>query len=131
MEAPMRQLRCRKWVVAITLVLLASACAGKIFEPTAREDGSNPWGAPRREPTADECETLAPSVGTTPLRRLTQEQYRNTVRDALGMEMPEEASRRLLDIPDGREGGFASSADAPGTEPMQGYVAIAEVLAET
>lgn len=120
-----------KAAFGVVLVFASAGCEGSIYEPTGRPiDETSPWGTPD-EPTIDECAERAPSVGATPLRRLTQEQYRNTVRDVLGFDLPADAARRLLDIPDGREGGFASSADAPGAEPMQGYVAMAEVIART
>ena len=71
-----------------------------------------------------------PDVGVVPMRRLTQRLYRHAIGDLLGEPtLPENAERRLLQITDGREGGFASTVEAPSTEAIRGYVAVAEELA--
>src|SRR5690242_11137426 len=67
-----------------------------------------------------------PQAGLAPLRRLTREQYANTVRDLLGITDP-----ATDDLPiDEGAGGFYSNVIAPVTElQIEKYRAAAEVLA--
>jgi hypothetical protein len=67
-----------------------------------------------------------PQAGLAPLRRLTLEQYVNTIRDLLGVSDPITA-----DLPvDEGAGGFYSNIIAPITElQVEKYRAAAEVLA--
>jgi hypothetical protein len=67
-----------------------------------------------------------PQAGLAPLRRLTREQYANTVRDLLGITDP-----ATDDLPiDEGAGGFYSNVIAPITElQIEKYRAAAEVLA--
>jgi hypothetical protein len=69
---------------------------------------------------------VAPAAGLAPLRRLTHEQYANTVRDLLGISDP-----ILGDLPvDEGAGGFYSNLIAPISElALEKYRTVAEVLA--
>src|SRR5436190_3842054 len=59
---------------ALALLVVWSGCAG-VPAPLA----------PSPEPTASYKLGSAPQAGLAPLRRLTRDQYRNTVRDLLGI----------------------------------------------
>jgi hypothetical protein len=66
-----------------------------------------------------------PQAGLAPLRRLTREQYANTIRDLLGLNDP-------VDLPiDEGVGGFYSNVIAPVTElHIEKYRSAAEALAQ-
>jgi len=77
--------------------LLAAACQGSIDngpgKTGGKDDPVNPGMDPPTKP--GDRPTPAPagvSAGVAPLRRLTANQYRNTVRDLLGIEDPVPAS---------------------------------------
>src|SRR5580693_1677713 len=73
------------------------------------------------------CTTLSP--GATPLRRLTQPEYNNTVRDLLG----DSSSPASAFPPDQRQGDFSNTAVALTVSPLlaQSYQTAAETLATT
>jgi hypothetical protein len=118
----------RNTVIGGLLLPLLLGCNGLIADATGPRSSTGETTDPPFDPSV--CETAAPSVGETPLRRLTNAQFRATVRAALGLEtLPEDVTRRLDEIPDGRAGGFASTTDAPTPEVLGRYVDIAEDLA--
>jgi hypothetical protein len=87
-------------------------------------------GVPTRvAPAPGELRTVvthAPQAGMAPLRRLTREQYANTIRDLVGLSDPV-----IEDLPiDEGAGGFFSNVIAPVTElHIEKYRTAAEVLA--
>lgn len=81
--------------------------------------------------TLERCEAEQ-AVGDTPLRRLTYQQYRNTVVDLFGTGVfTSDSNQQLRDIPDGSAGRFAVSAEAPSSEILRAYLSAAEFLAES
>ncbi|MEM9193652.1 MAG: DUF1592 domain-containing protein, partial [Myxococcota bacterium] len=121
------------WALPLAFVLGCSGVFGDVAAGEGEEIDARPPPPEDLTPdvvTADQCAELQPSVGETPLRRLTQAQYRNTIVDLLGIEaLPTEATVRLGNIPDGREGGFASSGTAPDEQILRTYMGVAEDLA--
>lgn len=112
--------------------LFVSACNGSIADPANLQPGTDPgpWGPGDPPPTLDECLEREASVGVSPLRRLTRAQLRNALIDVLELEsLPAETEAQIVELPDGREGGFDSTAGAPSSEALRGYIAIAETLA--
>lgn len=76
---------------------------------------------------AAQCLDAPRQIGATSLRRLTQSQYRNTVRDLLGLE----ATMVEGFAPDERVGAFKSNAVAPVVDlQVEQYMDAAELLAE-
>ncbi len=114
------------------LFLVLTACNGVIGDGGSAA-GSVPGdrdGSPG--PILDlECDEGAGfTVGHTPLRRLTAEQYRLTVRDLLGVEaLDADTVRTLSLVPDGQVETFASTTLAPDTENVRSYLTLAEDLA--
>lgn len=103
------------------LALLGAACVAACYSggPTDGASGPGP------DPTAPSCAKVSP--GPAPLRRLTQTQYDNTVRDLLG-----DASHPAQAFPpDQRLGDFSNTAVALTVPPLlaQGYEGAAEALA--
>ena len=88
---------------------------------------SGPGGVSGTSMTQAACTTLSP--GATPLRRLTQPEYNNTVRDLLG----DTSSPRVAFPPDQRQGDFSNTAVALTVSPLlaQSYETAAETLATT
>ncbi|MGE0788085.1 MAG: DUF1592 domain-containing protein [Sandaracinaceae bacterium] len=120
----MTRTQTNRWLLALLLL----GCNGMITAP----EGERPVPPTTMMPTIDAayCETVPSRVGAAPLRRLTRAQYETTALAALGIDtLPEDAVRRLGEIPDGRSGGFASTTDAPTPEILARYVDIAEDLA--
>jgi hypothetical protein len=113
--------RARAHLLLLVLACAAApaGCAGRSapspFSPLS--DGIRPGTAPRGS---------APAAGVAPLRRLTREQYANTVRDLLGF-----TDGVAADLPvDEGAGGFFSNAIAPVTElQLEKYRGAAEQLA--
>jgi hypothetical protein len=81
-------------------VVLAAGCVGNIGD---RDEGQ--LVPPGSDPTST---VSCPSVGTTPLRRLSQAEYANAVRDAVGVTF--DASQLEGDE---KVGAFASNSHAP------------------
>jgi hypothetical protein len=119
------------------LRLLASAiaigaCVGSIGDGAGGSgEGIGPAGSgvgsQPGKTTQSACATLTP--GPTPLRRLTQSEYDNTVRDLLG----DTTSPASQFPPDQRVGDFTNTAVALTVSPLlaQNYEAAAEALAAT
>jgi hypothetical protein len=115
-------------VLAATVAVAASlgACSGDIGGP---DDGTGPGGSSGgtsggTNPAAD-CANISP--GAAPLRRLTQSQYNNVVRDLLGDKT------RPADgfPPDQTTGTFSNNAASQTVSPLlaQSYQQAAESLA--
>ena len=74
-----------------------------------------------------QCVDAPRQIGATSLKRLTQSQYRNTVRDLLGLD----ATMAEGFAPDERVGAFKSNATAPVVDlQVEQYMDAAELLAE-
>jgi hypothetical protein len=94
--------------------------------PGADDGDGDDGGSDDDGDAAEQC--AAPSVGVSPLRRLTRSQYDNTIRDLLGITG--NPSEKLA--PDEKVGAFYSNATAPVTELLaEQYMRVAEELAET
>ena len=89
--------------------------------------GAAGGGASGTSTTQAVCTTLSP--GASPLRRLTQSEYNNTVRDLLG----DTSSPANAFPPDQRQGDFSNTAVALTVSPLlaQSYETAAETLATT
>ncbi len=120
-----------RWFPLVAMVLVA--CSGDIEDPQNTVPNLPPRAErpdPLTPPSPEVCAETAPNVGATPLRRLTRRQMSNAIRDLFRLDqVPATIASRLLTIPDGREGGFDSTASAPSVEGTRGYTAIAEELA--
>src|SRR5690606_16115281 len=68
-------------LIVTSSLVLATACTGGIGDPPAGPRGTDRPIEPEM-PVA--CDLGVPQVAPAPLRRLTPEQYRNTLRDLLG-----------------------------------------------
>lgn len=110
----------RDWLKPVSFSAVIFGCSG-----------SNPEGPEPRQisgpdaPQPSECTASAELAA--PLRRLTQLEYRNTVRDLLGVEPPSS-----LEFPvDGRAGGFDNNATVLSVSPLlaEKYLEAAEALA--
>jgi hypothetical protein len=112
--------------------MVTLGCNGVIGDPGATGDGDTERPPPGESPVLDlACADDAPiSVGHTPLRRLTADQYRHTVRGLLGVgRLDADTERSLGLIPDGRVDYFASSTQAPDPEGVRAYLTLSEGLA--
>ena len=112
----------REWLTSLGLVALAVGCAGS--DPSAPAPGEMPGNVPMA-PEPSECTASADLAA--PLRRLTQLEYRNTVRDLLGVELPAD-----FDFPDDAlAGGFDNNAAVLSVSPLlaEKYLEAAEALA--
>lgn len=129
---------CARSIVEITLWALLSACTGTIegtSSPLGRGgDGNNldntggggrgQGGSGGKESPATACESL--KSGPSPLRRLTQREYDNTVTDLLGFGR--ELEREFPQ--DERAGPFYSNVtETPGEAAIGMYQVAAETLA--
>ncbi len=89
-----------------------------------QDDGGEPEPTDPEPPTA--CDM--PQVGPTPMRRLTRDEYDNTVRDLLG---DTSAPARLF-APDEAVAGFSANAVAPlSAGQLEQYFQAGETLAQT
>src|ERR1700722_1902210 len=111
-----------------------AACVGSIGDGSDVGGGmggmggaGGPGGTSGTSMTQAACTTLSP--GATPLRRLTQGEYNNTVRDLLG----DTSSPASALPPDQRRGDFSNTAVALTVSPLlaQSYETAAEALATT
>lgn len=110
-----------RWAARMLLVagLAMAGCVGDLADRPAR-----PHGAARGPMT---CE--APSVGGTPVRRLTQAQYGYSVLDLLGLDaLTSEEAQRLSTIADGAVGRFQGSGGLVDSEVARTYLTLAEAL---
>lgn len=96
------------WVGAL---LSLGGCSGLIMDPTGEEDGS-----PGERPAPVVCEEDTVVLGSTPMRRLTNAEYANTVRDLFGAALPD-----LPEQPDDAvaEGNFENQARALGPSDVR------------
>lgn len=122
--------RLRPWLAPIGVlcpVLAIAACVGSIGDGAGTADGGLGPGSGSPETTQSVCATISP--GATPLRRLTQGEYDNTVRDLLG----DTTSPATAFPPDQRVGDFSNTAVALTVSPLlaQSYESAAEALATT
>lgn len=95
------------------------------------EDSSDSGEDPD-SPVDAACGDAALEISAAPLRRLTAEQYRNTVTDLFGpgFELGDATARLELFI-DGKAGGFASTTALADTEVIRNYMLLAESIAST
>ncbi|MEM9188341.1 MAG: DUF1592 domain-containing protein [Myxococcota bacterium] len=114
--------------LAVSVFLLAFGCTGT-FDAEQGEGGEHAAVRPPEVIDPVTCAATPPTVGATPLRRLTQLQYLNTIALVLDGPMPADAETRLRSILDGREGGFRSSAGVLDEELVRQYLALADELA--
>jgi hypothetical protein len=120
--------RLRPWLApigALCPVLAIAACVGSIGDGAGTADGGLASGSVTT--TQSVCATISP--GASPLRRLTQGEYDNTVRDLLG----DTTSPASAFPPDQRVGDFSNTAVALTVSPLlaQSYESAAEALATT
>ena len=109
-----------------------AACVGSIGDGgegagTMAAGAGGPGGISGTSTTQAACGTLSP--GASPLRRLTQSEYNNTVRDLLG----DTSNPASAFPPDQRQGDFSNTAVALTVSPLlaQSYETAAETLATT
>lgn len=117
--------------VIAALWLSTSACTGSLGggddSPGATVDRAPGTIEPGTGPASDpNCERLHP--GPSPLRRLTRDEYDNTVRDLLG----DDSRRGQSFPPDGEAYGFTNNAklSAASLILVEGYAAAAKAAAE-
>ena len=104
---------------AVLCAALGSACEAEI-------DGAASGNTGGSGQVEEELRCDAPSVEAAPLRRLTREQYDNTVRDLLGIEG--QPSQRIAQ--DEKVAAFYSNAVAPVNRlAVEQYVGVADELA--
>ncbi|HZO13472.1 MAG TPA: DUF1592 domain-containing protein [Polyangiaceae bacterium] len=73
------------------------------------------------------CSEAAPDAGATPLRRLTRDEYDNTVRDLMGID----ASFATSFVPDEIVAGFAAnSVTSPSKLQLEDYLYTSETIVE-
>lgn len=95
------------------------------------EDSSDSGEDPD-SPVDAACGDAALQISAAPLRRLTAEQYRNTVTDLFGPGFElDEATARLELFIDGKAGGFAATTALADTEVIRNYMLLAENIATT
>ena len=111
---------------AVAVAASVAACSGDIGGP---DDGSGtgPGGSSGSTNPAAACTTVSP--GAAPLRRMTQSQYNNTVRDLLG----DKTHPADTFPPDQTTGTFSNNAASQTVSPLlaQSYQQAAEALAAT
>jgi Protein of unknown function (DUF1592)/Protein of unknown function (DUF1588)/Protein of unknown function (DUF1587)/Protein of unknown function (DUF1595)/Protein of unknown function (DUF1585) len=129
--------RLRPWLTPVKFLgpgLAIAACVGSIGDGSGVGAaggigaGLGPGGSgPGTSTTQDVCATLSP--GASPLRRLTQSEYNNSVRDLLG----DSSNPASAFPPDQRQGDFSNTAVALTVSPLlaQSYQTAAESLAAT
>jgi Protein of unknown function (DUF1592)/Protein of unknown function (DUF1588)/Protein of unknown function (DUF1587)/Protein of unknown function (DUF1595)/Protein of unknown function (DUF1585) len=111
--------------------LAIASCVGSIGDGAGSGGAGSGLGAssagPGTSTTQAVCTTLSP--GAAPLRRLTQPEYNNTVRDLLA----DTSNPASAFPPDQRQGDFSNTAVALTVSPLlaQSYQTAAETLATT
>lgn len=94
--------------------------------PDGGEDSGDSDDGPD-SPIDSACGDAPLEISAAPLRRLTAEQYRNTVTDLFGASFElGDATARLELFIDGKAGGFASTTAPPDTEVVRNYMLLAE-----
>ena len=128
----------------LVLGLALVACDGMIGDPFGDEpsgggagvpdpggSGGGGGGAGPGSVTPELCAGEPARVGATPVRRLNRSQYTHSIVDILGLDaLPAAVGDRLIEIPDGRRGGFESSTEAASSEVLRSYLSAAEALAD-
>lgn len=105
----------------------ASGSAGD-EDPVDGEDSGDSGDGPD-SPVDAACGDAPLEISAAPLRRLTAEQYRNTVTDLFGPGFAlEDAITRLELFIDGKAGGFASTTAPADTEVVRNYMLLAESI---
>lgn len=128
---PPSEHRARPLLGTLSVLLIAlsvTGCTGVIGEPGGSVGDPNP-DPTLRDPTTS-CTDI--EVGRSPLRRLTRDEYANTVRDLLGVsdDVAEETASRLGS--DEKLGAFAANAVTPVTNlRVEQYATAAQTLAGT
>ena len=128
----------RPWLTPLKIIgpgLVIAACMGTIGDGAGGSSSSSAGGGSGgasgvgggTSTTQSGCTTISP--GATPLRRLTQPEYDNTVRDLLA----DTSNPATTFPPDQRIGDFSNTAVALTVSPLlaQGYESAAEQLATT
>src|ERR1700733_4448361 len=115
---------------SLTVSILAAcmaACTGDIGGPDDGNANNASGGSSGGPNLAAECTTVSP--GAAPIRRLTQSQYNNTVRDLLG----DTTNPADSFPPDQTTGVFSNNAASQTVSPLlaQSYQQTAEALAAT
>ena len=117
-------------------LLMAAACQGTIGSPAEDADpspGSNPGSNPGAGPgTPPGASCTVPVIGRAPLRRLSHNEYRNSLNDLFGNpSLTEVATAGFLAETESL--GFRNNADFLQVLPVvaQRYMDAAEVVAET
>jgi hypothetical protein len=115
-------------VPAIAAAVIAASCVGYIGNAADSNDGGTP-GSGGTPPTTMTESCTTPKPGSAPLRRLTQSEYNNTVRDLLG----DNSQPANSFPPDQQVGAFTNTATALTVPPLlaQSYQSAAEQLAST
>ncbi|HEY0706197.1 MAG TPA: DUF1592 domain-containing protein [Polyangia bacterium] len=147
MESSRSGWRCLIAKTALVGQLLGAACTGEVGEqspgggmtapnggatsgggnnPSGNNPSGNNTGAPPPVSSACLAASARPSVGVSPLRRLTRTQYNHTVRDLLGLQGDHAASLGL----DEKVGHFYSNVNNPVSElAVEQYMTAADALA--
>jgi len=114
--------------MCVCAVVLLVGCTGVIGDPGA--SGGEPTEPTLRDPSPEACGDI--EVGRSPLRRLTRDEYANTVRDLLGVD--EAVARQTVSRlgSDEKLGAFAANAVTPVTNlRVEQYATAAQSLATT
>jgi hypothetical protein len=121
---------------AFAAIALSSGCYSGVGSLDGAASGGGPGGADDGADDGDggddggegpvEGQCGDPQTGPTALRRLTNDQYRHTIRDLLGID----ATRVDAFAPDERIGAFKSNGSAPVVDlQVEQYMDAAEVIA--
>src|SRR5262249_54147412 len=107
-------------IVPFALCLATQACVGHIGDSDPLKGG----GAVGQS-SSELCIAGHPTVAGAPLRRLTRTQYRNSVKDLLGVDVAADAV-----LPDEKVAAFFSNAVSPVSElGVEKYMNVAEQVA--
>jgi uncharacterized protein DUF1592/uncharacterized protein DUF1588/uncharacterized protein DUF1595/uncharacterized protein DUF1587/uncharacterized protein DUF1585 len=119
--------RLRHWSAVAAVAAGLSACTGSVGDPAAGGPGGpNPPGTGSPTPGPGGGAPGAEQPGRTPMRRLTHDEYNNTIRDLLGLT--DDFAGAFSGDEDA--GGFAANTVSPVTEAQADqYHAAAETIA--
>jgi hypothetical protein len=111
---------------ALLLALLVGACEGSVLGESSQQAPASPGGAGTGSIGAQDGGTCTEAPGAMYLRRLTNQEYADTVRDLLGGEVSVTALP-----PDLTLYGFDNNAESLTLSPahLEGYRALAEQVA--
>jgi hypothetical protein len=115
-------LRASRAVSLLTLSFAGAGCIGNLGDTSDRPGDTDPLG----EGAQAQCSADGPTVGAAPLRRLTREEYANSVRDLLDIET------EVTDgfVQDQFVGGFAAnSVTSLSKSEVEAYLSASEDLA--